>query len=107
MATLESLARELSEVDAELARRPDPSVECVNRVAAIMATASTVDISRSSFSLGLVHEALRPMRERQTLLAHRARTLAQLEKATKNAPKDAPDESRSMALSPPPLDPPS
>jgi hypothetical protein len=58
------------------------------RIAAIMGVASAIDTSRSSFALGQVFEALRPMRERATLLTQRARLLKQLieVESSQNAP---------------------
>ena len=78
---VEKLRVQLGEVDKELSKNPDVGEEVLERVCGIMAVASAIDSSRSSFALGQVYEALLPMRTRATLVAKKAKLLKQIAEA--------------------------
>ena len=78
----EKIAADLAALEIELGKHQDSSVQVLDRVMDIMATASAIDISRASFSLGLVAEAIRPVRVRKTLLATKARLVKALNSKT-------------------------
>ena len=85
--------QDLDKVEEELARPPEGGTIVAERVATIMGVASAIDTSRSSFALGQVFEALRPMRVRATLLAQRERLLKLLvaaESQDEESDSDAP-----------------
>ena len=88
MDSPEKIASELVAIDLELAKHPDNSVEVLKRVLDIMQAASAIDTSRASFALGLVTEALRPARARQTLLVTKQRLIKALN--AKSTPSDSP-----------------
>lgn len=74
----------LDEVEKELARHPDQREAVAERIAEIMGVASAVDSSRSSFALGQVFEALRPLRARKALVAQRERLIKILKNSASN-----------------------
>ena len=75
---IQKTGSDLSKLDEAVARLGDVGPAALDRIAMIMTTASAADVSKASFNLGMVYEALRPVRERATLLANRARLLKQL-----------------------------
>lgn len=88
MDSKEKVASDLVAIDIELAKYPDVRAEVADRVCEIMATASAVDTSRSSFSLGMLSEAIRPLRVRNTLLATQKRLLKALNTRSGESPTD-------------------
>ncbi len=98
---IQKTASALVKVDEAVARLGDVGPSTLDRIAAIMVTASAADVSKASFNLGMIYEALRPVRERATLLANRERllkTLKQLEED--DADQNASSLSGSSGLAP-------
>ena len=96
MDSKEEIASQLVQLDAELSKHPDQSVEVLARVMDIMSTATAIDVSKASFALGLVTEAIRPMRVRKTLLATRSRLLKALNANREGSHTPPTDEHHSL-----------
>jgi len=80
-SSVDQIRKQLDEVEDALARTPECGTVVAARVFDIMRGATAIDTSRSSFALGQVFEALRPMREREALLIKKARALKDLTEA--------------------------
>jgi hypothetical protein len=88
MDSKEKVASDIVSIDLELSKYPDRREEVADRVCEIMATASALDTSKASFSLGMIQEAIRSLRVRNTLLATKKRLLKALNAKSGDAPTD-------------------